>query len=114
MHNHITIYFIAARADNTSSSGSFDVKIGQSVMQGATRAGIDAIAADCGGSMTCATCHVYVDTAWAGQLHAPSADELGMLEMTASERLPTSRLSCQIIATAALDGLRITLPATQY
>lgn len=83
-------------------------------MQAATHAGVDGIAADCGGSLTCATCHVMVDDAWASQLPAPSADELAMLEMTASQRTSTSRLSCQMVATAALDGLRITLPATQY
>ena len=83
-------------------------------MQAATQAGIDAIAADCGGSLTCATCHVVVDSAWAGLLPAPSADELSMLGMTAAERMPHSRLSCQITLTAALDGLTILLPETQY
>jgi ferredoxin, 2Fe-2S len=110
----ITINFIASSAVNTWTTGQFDAKIGQSIMQAATHAGIDGIAADCGGSLTCATCHVMVDEAWLGQLPAPSADELSMLEMTASPRLPSSRLSCQLVATAALDGLRITLPATQY
>jgi ferredoxin, 2Fe-2S len=114
MRSHITIYFIAARALNTWASGSFDVKIGQSLMQGATHAGIEGIAADCGGSLSCATCHVYVDEAWLDKLPAPSADELSMLELTAAERLPNSRLSCQLMATEALDGLRITLPPTQY
>jgi ferredoxin, 2Fe-2S len=83
-------------------------------MQGATRAGVEAIAADCGGSLTCATCHVYVDKAWTSKLPAPSADELSMLEMTAAPRLANSRLSCQLIATEALDGMVITLPETQY
>jgi ferredoxin, 2Fe-2S len=111
MRSHITIHFIAARALNTWANGSFDAKIGQSLMQGATRAGIEGIAADCGGSLTC---HVYVDNAWLDKLPAPNTDELSMLELTASERLPNSRLSCQLIATEALDGLRITVPTTQY
>lgn len=83
-------------------------------MQAATHAGVDAIAADCGGSLICATCHVYVDAAWTDKLPAPSADELAMLEMTAAERTAHSRLSCQIVLTAQLDGLCIALPATQY
>jgi ferredoxin, 2Fe-2S len=83
-------------------------------MQAATRAGLDAIAADCGGSLTCATCHVYVATDWLSKLPPPSADELSMLEMTAAPRLATSRLSCQLVATDAMHGMVITLPATQY
>jgi ferredoxin, 2Fe-2S len=114
MATHITIYFVAAPAIIQGSRGSFTVKIGQSLMQGATHAGVEAIAADCGGSLTCATCHIYVDTAWADKLPAPSADELSMLEMTAEPRQPTSRLSCQVVATAAMDGMVIGLPQTQY
>jgi ferredoxin, 2Fe-2S len=114
MATSITINFIAARAIKQGATGSFSTKIGQSIMQGATSAGIDAIAADCGGSLTCATCHVIVDPAWASALPPPSADELSMLDMTAAPRQATSRLSCQIVATSALDGIVITLPETQY
>jgi ferredoxin, 2Fe-2S len=110
----ITINFIAARAIKQGATGRFSTKIGQSIMQGATSAGIDGIAADCGGSLTCATCHIIVDPAWANALPSPSADELAMLDMTAAPRQPTSRLSCQIVATSALDGMVITLPETQY
>jgi ferredoxin, 2Fe-2S len=110
----ITINFIAACAIKQWATGSFSTKIGQSIMQGATSAGIEGIAADCGGSLTCATCHVIVDPAWANALPLPSADELAMLDMTASPRHPTSRLSCQIVATSAMDGMVITLPETQY
>jgi ferredoxin, 2Fe-2S len=83
-------------------------------MQGATHAGVEAIAADCGGSLTCATCHIYVDAASADKLPPPSADELSMLDMTAEPRQPTSRLSCQIVATPEMDGMEIGLPQTQY
>jgi ferredoxin, 2Fe-2S len=83
-------------------------------MQAAIKANIDGIAADCGGSLTCATCHVYVDAAWQDKLPPASRDELAMLEMTAAERKPTSRLSCQIIMTPELDGLTIELPPAQY
>ena len=64
--------------------------------------------------MSCATCHVYVDSDWLARLPPPSADEDAMLEMTAAPRLPTSRLSCQLQLAPELDGLTATLPETQY
>ena len=88
--------------------------IGASLMRAAVAAGIDGIKADCGGVMTCATCHVYVDPDWLARLPPPSGDEDAMLEMTAAPRLATSRLSCQLQLTPALDGLVATLPETQY
>ena len=88
--------------------------VAQSLMRAAVAAGIDGIKADCGGTMTCATCHVYVDDAWSARLPPPSHDEDAMLEMTAAPRRPTSRLSCQIALAAELDGLTATLPDTQY
>ena len=89
-------------------------RAGQSLMRTAVDAGLEGIKADCGGVMSCATCHVYVDAAWASRLPPPGSDESAMLEMTAAERRPTSRLSCQIKLTPALDGLTVELPATQY
>jgi len=89
-------------------------KVGESLMRAAVDAGIDGIKADCGGVMTCATCHVYVDADWLARLPPPSDDEDAMLEMTAAPRLATSRLSCQLQLTPALDGLVATLPETQY
>jgi 2Fe-2S ferredoxin len=83
-------------------------------MRAAVDGGIDGFAAVCGGCLTCATCHVIVDGAWAAKLPPPSADEQAMLEMTAAPRQPTSRLSCQIELTPALDGLVVQLPVTQY
>jgi len=89
-------------------------RTGKSLMQAVVAAGMDGIAADCGGCLTCATCHVFVDAAWAARLPAPSTDEVAMLDMTATPREANSRLSCQIELTAALDGLTVRLPATQY
>jgi 2Fe-2S ferredoxin len=91
-----------------------DASPDQSLMRAATKAGIDGIAADCGGCLSCATCHVYVDPAWTGRLPPVSDDEASMLEMTAAERRPESRLSCEITLTDALDGLVVHLPETQY
>ncbi len=86
---------------------------GTSLMQGAISHGLDGIVAECGGSAMCATCHVYVDEAWAGRLPPLSEDEDALLDGAAAERRPTSRLSCQITATDALDGLVVHLPERQ-
>ena len=96
------------------SAHDIECAVGQSLMRAATDAGIDAIKADCGGLMTCATCHVIVAAEWSSRLPPPSADEEAMLDMTAAPRRPTSRLSCQIDLTEALDGLTAGLPETQY
>lgn len=109
----ITINLIAAGEGTTRISG----KIGKSLMEAAVSAGIDGIAADCGGLLTCATCHVHVQEPFASdanRLPSPDGEELGMLEFTAAPRRPTSRLSCQIRLTAALDGLTVELPPSQY
>lgn len=86
---------------------------GSSVMQAATTAGVAGIVAECGGSAMCATCHVYVEPQWAPRLAPPLANELEMLECTAAERRPESRLSCQIKLAAELDGLVVRLPERQ-
>lgn len=83
-------------------------------MEAATANGIDGIAADCGGLLTCATCHVIVMNEFAALLPPPDGEELTMLAFTAVPLEPGSRLSCQIKLTAALDGLTVKLPASQY
>ncbi len=92
---------------------SVQAAVGVSLMQIATEAGVPGIVAECGGSAMCATCHVYVDPAWVDQLSAPLANELEMLECTASDRLANSRLSCQIKASETLEGLVIRVPERQ-
>jgi ferredoxin, 2Fe-2S len=86
---------------------------GVSVMQAAQNAGIGGIVAECGGSMMCATCHVYVAEPWLSKLPEMTATESEMLTMTVSERRATSRLSCQIVLGAALDGITVALPEKQ-
>ena len=98
-------------ADGTETRAEADA--GTSVMMAAVANDIDGIVAECGGSLMCATCHVYVDEAFADRLAPMSPDEDEMLEAAASERLPTSRLSCQIELTDELDGLVVRLPETQ-
>lgn len=106
----ITVHLVEANGTRHSLAAA----VAQSLMRVAVAAGLDGIKADCGGMMTCATCHVYIDDAWATRLPAPSPDEEAMLEMTAAPRRPTSRLSCQIALDADLDGLTVAMPDTQY
>lgn len=90
-----------------------DVKTGQSVMEGAVKNNIPGIDADCGGACACATCHVYVDAEWADKTGKASVMEESMLDF-ANDLQPTSRLSCQIIVSDALDGLIVRMPENQH
>jgi ferredoxin, 2Fe-2S len=92
---------------------TLDVPEGWTLMQAATSNGIDGIIGECGGAASCATCHCYVDPARLADLPPPSGAELAMLGETAAERRPNSRLSCQLTAGPALEGLTLTLPETQ-
>src|SRR5438876_8181234 len=74
-----------------------DASVGTSVMQAAIKNNIRGIEAECGGCMSCATCHVYVDDAFFDRLPAPEATESELLEGVAAERRPTSRLGCQMV-----------------
>lgn len=82
-------------------------------MRAAVENGILGILAECGGSAMCATCHVYVDERYLDRLAPMNATEDAMLDSTAAERRPNSRLSCQITMTDDLDGLIVQLPPTQ-
>ena len=75
--------------------------------------GVDGIVAECGGNAVCATCHVYVDDAWTSKLEPVSDDEDALLDGTAAERRPNSRLSCQIKVQPALAGLVVRIPDRQ-
>ena len=97
----------------SGQSTTLSIPDGWSLMQGATANGVDGIVGECGGSCACATCHCYVDESRLGDLVAPSDNELAMLDNVAAERRPNSRLACQIKATAALEGLLVTLPEMQ-
>jgi 2Fe-2S ferredoxin len=86
---------------------------GTSIMQAALTNGVPGILAECGGAASCATCHVYVDPSWIDRLPAMGDDENDMLDCAASERLPNSRLSCQIELTVEIDGIVVRTPETQ-
>ena len=66
------------------------------------------IKAECGGGMSCATCHVYIDPDWLDLVGTPGDEEEDMLDHVGDVR-PNSRLSCQILMSDALDGLKLTL-----
>ena len=99
---------------HTGHAITLDAAIGRSLMQAASAGGVDGVKADCGGALSCATCHVYIDEAWDSRVPAARDDELAMLDMTAAERRSTSRLSCQIVIDDSLHGLRVQLPEHQY
>ena len=86
---------------------------GASIMEAATEAGVDAILGDCGGNLSCCTCHCYVADEWAARIPPPDAGELAMLDGVL-ERQPNSRLSCQIRVTRELDGIELRLPERQF
>ncbi|WP_119308112.1 2Fe-2S iron-sulfur cluster-binding protein [Cohaesibacter haloalkalitolerans] len=89
-----------------------EAKDGATVMETAIKNGVPGIEAECGGACSCATCHVYVDEAWAAKTGEPGAMEEDMLDFAqdADER---SRLSCQIKMTDELDGLVVRIPESQ-
>jgi 2Fe-2S ferredoxin len=91
-----------------------DVAAGASVMEGAVNSMVRGIVADCGGGLSCATCHCYVDDAWIERVGPASDAEMQLLEFTTSEKQVGSRLSCQITVTEALHGLIVRLPETQF
>src|ERR1700685_3791316 len=82
-----------------------------SVMQAARDSSIPGIAGDCGGCISCGTCHVYVAENWLSRLAPMSADENSLLEYTAAPRRANSRLSCQIIMGPELEGIELEVPA---
>ena len=98
--------------DNQGNSKTIEVEKGLSVMEGAIQNNIPGIDADCGGSMACATCHVYVEEKWLDKLPKAEEGETDMIDM-AFEPKKNSRLSCQLIVSDELDGLTITTPAKQ-
>ncbi|MEO8296392.1 MAG: 2Fe-2S iron-sulfur cluster-binding protein [Burkholderiales bacterium] len=84
-----------------------DVAVGTSLMQAATAHGIASIAGDCGGAMSCATCHIFIEAPFDQALAEVSETESQMLEYTASPRQPNSRLSCQVMMSEQFDGMTV-------
>ena len=98
--------------DYQGNSKTIEVENGLSVMEGAIQKDIPGIDADCGGSMACATCHVYVEDKWFDKIPKAEDAENDMIDM-AFEPKKNSRLSCQIIVSDELDGLTVNIPSKQ-
>ena len=98
--------------ENNGKSHTVDVSNGLTVMEGAVQNDIPGIDADCGGSMACATCHVYVKEDWFNKLPPKNEGEDDMLDQ-AYEPNSSSRLSCQIQISDDLEGLEVHLPEKQ-
>jgi 2Fe-2S ferredoxin len=92
---------------------SVDGAIGDSVMQTGVRNGVDGITAECGGVLSCATCHVFVHGDDLAQFPPVGDAEAAMLEGTAVDCEPNSRLSCQLDLTSEMDEVRVALPEYQ-
>ena len=98
--------------EHSGKSHTIEVQNGLTVMEGAVQNNIPGIDADCGGSMACATCHVYVKEEWFDKLPIKEDGEEDMLDM-AFEPKKNSRLSCQLTVTDELDGLTVNIPSKQ-
>jgi ferredoxin, 2Fe-2S len=98
--------------DPDGASHTVDAEIGATVMETALRNDVPGIIASCGGSCACATCHVHVDPAWMAIVGPRSSEEEGMLD-SAVDVDETSRLSCQIVVSEELDGLKVRIAAQQ-
>ena len=99
--------------EHNGKEHTVEVANGLSVMEGAVKNLIPGIDADCGGACACATCHVYVDPAFASKIQEKSDMEQTMLDF-ANEVTDQSRLSCQIKVSPELDGLIVRMPASQH
>ena len=98
--------------ENSGNSHTIEISNGLSVMEGAVQNDIPGIDADCGGSMACATCHVYIQDEWFDKIPKKEDGEEDMLDM-AYEPNKFSRLSCQILVSEEMEGLVVTIPEKQ-
>lgn len=90
---------------------TFEVKEGANLMEAAVQNGVHGVIGECGGGLMCATCHVYVEPGFEAAVGQPNPMESDLLDTTTAPRTEKSRLSCQIVASAALDGLVVRVPA---
>jgi 2Fe-2S ferredoxin len=82
-------------------------------MDGSVRNNLVGIVAECGGSCSCATCHVYLDEDCAHHFDEPSDEERGLLEFLEEAR-PNSRLACQLVVRDGNPGVRVVVPGTNF
>jgi ferredoxin, 2Fe-2S len=94
---------------NDGAAHHVDVDAGVTLMEGSVQNNLPGIIAECGGSCSCATCHIYVDGVWLDRLGEPAPEESELLEYLDGSRA-NSRLACQIVVTEGLDGLVVEVP----
>ena len=99
--------------EHDGTEHSVDAKLGSSLMLAAVSNGVPGIDADCGGSCSCATCHVFVHPEWQDRVGETNLTEEAMLSLSPDKK-ENSRLSCQIQVTEELDGLIVETPEFQF
>ena len=112
LNNYIILMAKITYVTHDNQIHTVEVQNGLTVMEGAVQNDIPGIDADCGGGMACATCHVYVNDEWLDKIPTKEDGEEDMLDM-AFEPKKNSRLSCQIIVSDKLDGLKVNIPSKQ-
>jgi ferredoxin, 2Fe-2S len=105
----VWITYISAAGQQRRVEG----RVGSNLMLAAVQNNVRGIDGECGGCLSCATCHVYLDPEWQERFPAADSMEDEMLGFVAAERRPTSRLACQLVLTPECDGLRVFMPETQ-
>lgn len=99
--------------EHDGTEHTIDVANGMSLMEAAVKQGVPGIDGDCGGACACATCMVYVSDEWQGKLAGIETMEESMLDFC-ERREDNSRLSCQIVASDEIDGIRVQMPESQH
>lgn len=99
--------------DSTGTERVVEVPDGESVMAAAVRSGVPGIIGECGGNLSCGTCHVWVRDAFLERVGGPGEMEDDLLDMAVGDRRSGSRLSCQIKMCEDLDGLTVDVPDEQ-
>ena len=105
----IEIFFTLTNGDTRSVIG----QEGFSVMEAATLEGVPGINSECGGSLSCGTCHAYLDDAFRDRVPPPTDEELALLENVINPR-PSSRLTCQLSLTPQMHGIRFKVPDSSF
>lgn len=100
--------------DSDGAEYELSAVAGETLMQVATRSGLQGVVAECGGNLICATCHVYLDEQSAARFEPPGEQEDDMLGFTAADRLDTSRLSCQLVLSEQHEGVVATVAPRQF
>jgi 2Fe-2S ferredoxin len=98
--------------EHNGTQHTVDIEEGKSLMQIAMDNGVQGVDADCGGACACGTCHVIIGSDWINTTGSATDEEIQMLDLT-PEKEDSSRLSCQISTSEAMNGMVVRLPEFQ-